>query len=63
MSVKRWVTIRCPVCGKLSTGRCPRWGDGTFRYPRRHLGPDGEPCPGNIMEGEWVGRITEVARE
>ena len=50
--------FKCVECGKLSTGRLPRdgrhVGDGTVRYPRRHKGPDGKPCPGNIEEAEWV---------
>lgn len=56
--------VRCVVCGKVSGGRLPRlpWGrhgtgrvgDGTFRFPRRHKGPDGQPCPGNIEEAEWL---------
>ena len=54
--------FKCVECGKLSTGRLPRdgryVGDGTVRYPRRHKGPGGKPCPGNIKEAEWV--IVEV---
>ena len=50
--------FKCVECGKLSTGRLPRdgryVGDGTVRYPRRHKGPGGKPCPGNIKEAEWV---------
>lgn len=46
---------RCAVCRKLTAGRKPRGGgDGTFFYPRRHPGPDGKPCAGNIEEAEWV---------
>jgi hypothetical protein len=59
--------VLCAVCGKATKGgRAPRLafgrsgtgkvGDGTFRYPRRHKGPDGEPCPGNIEEGVWETR-------
>lgn len=25
----------------------------TFRYPRRHK-VNGKPCPGNILEAEWI---------
>lgn len=53
--------FQCVVCGKITAGRVPvsftnhrERGDGTFRYPRRHKGPDGQPCPGNIEEAEWV---------
>ncbi len=28
--------------------------DGTMRYPRRHKGVDGKPCPGNMLEAEWT---------
>lgn len=47
------------MCGKVTTGRMPRlngyhYGDGSFRYPRRHKGSDGKPCSGNIEEAEWV---------
>lgn len=49
--------FRCVACGKLTTGRVPHgsWirGTGDFRYPRRHK-VNGEPCPGNIREAEWV---------
>ena len=49
--------FKCVVCGKLTSGRLPRagWlpGDGSFRYPRRHK-VNGKPCPGNIMEAEWI---------
>jgi len=51
--------FKCAHCGKLTAGgRLPRVGrekgDGTFRFPRRHNGTDGQPCDGNIMEAEWV---------
>ena len=45
--------FRCAVCGKLTAGRFPHLGDGTFYYPRRHQ-VDGADCPGNIIEAEWV---------
>jgi hypothetical protein len=50
--------FKCVVCGKMTTGRIPRangrfYGDGTFRYPRRH-NVEGKPCPGNREEAEWV---------
>lgn len=56
--------FRCPVCGKITAGRIPRehghhYGDLTVRFPRRHKGSDGKPCPGNIKEAEWV----DVPRE
>jgi hypothetical protein len=46
--------FRCPCCGKETAGRLPKRGDRTFRYPRRHKGPDGKPCPGNIEEAKWI---------
>lgn len=45
--------IKCPICGKITGGRKPRGGDGTFLYPRRHrVGK--ELCEGVFMEGEWI---------
>ena len=51
--------FKCVVCGKLTAGRLPRehgrfYGDGTFRYPRRHKGADGKECRGVWDEAEWV---------
>jgi hypothetical protein len=59
MTGKRWETrFKCVVCGKLTAGRMPREGrlvgDTSARFPRRHKGPDGKPCPGNIEDAEWV---------
>jgi len=45
---------KCAVCGKLTDGRLPKEGDGSFYYPRRHKGINGQPCPGNVIEAEWV---------
>lgn len=49
---------RCVICGKLTAGRLPNagWGnvgDGTFIFPRYHK-HKGKPCPGNVLEAEWV---------
>lgn len=51
--------FKCVVCGKLTVGgRLPREGrlpgDGSERYPRRHIGSDGLPCAGNTQHAEWV---------
>ncbi len=51
--------FKCVVCGKLTAGRIPGYGgrcmgDTSFRYPRRHKGPDGKMCPGVRREAEWV---------
>lgn len=46
--------FKCTICGKVTTGRKPRGGDGTFYFPRSHPGADGKPCPGNVEEAEWV---------
>jgi hypothetical protein len=53
--------FQCIVCGKLTAGRISRegrlTGDTTHRFPRRHrIGGKrtGKPCPGNILEAEWV---------
>lgn len=45
--------FKCAVCNKLTSGRKPKGGDGTFYYPRRHKGPDKKPCKGNIQEAIW----------
>ncbi len=47
--------FKCVICGKISSGRLTgRYSDRTERYPRRHKGADGNPCPGNIEYAEWV---------
>ena len=47
--------FKCVVCGKITAGRqTGRYSDRSERYPRRHAGPDGEWCPGNIEYAEWV---------
>jgi len=55
--------FKCVVCGKLTSGRISRGlcddgyfavGDTSARFPRRHKGTDGNSCPGNILEAEWV---------
>lgn len=51
---RAFTRFECVVCGKLTAGCIPARGDGTFRYPRRHNGKDGKPCPGNGREAEWV---------
>jgi hypothetical protein len=62
--------FKCVVCGKLTAGRLPvnphnhrERGDGTFWYPRRHKGKDGEPCPGNIEEAQIIEVKQEAAGE
>lgn len=49
--------VKCSVCGKITGGRLPRSGhysgDGTLWYPRRH-NFNGDPCEGNIEEGELI---------
>lgn len=54
--------FKCPVCGKLTAGRIPKGGDGSFYYPRRH-NFGASPCPGNIQEAEWVDYDTGKMRE
>ena len=54
-----YTKFKCVVCGKLTTGRMPResrhlQGDTSARFPRRHKDKSGNPCPGNIMDAEWV---------
>lgn len=60
-----WIfKVKCAECGKLTAGRLPRAGrhegDGTFWFPRRHKGPDGQPCPGNVEEGEVIETPTKA---
>jgi hypothetical protein len=45
--------FECNVCGKLTSGRVPKEGDGSFVFPRRHK-VKGKDCPGNIKEARWV---------
>jgi hypothetical protein len=52
--MKRKTWFKCVVCGKITSGRVPRKGDGSFRFPRRHNSEDRKPCVGNIEEAEWV---------
>lgn len=49
------IRFKCVICGKISDGRrTGRYSDLSERYPRRHKGSDGKPCPGNIEFAEWV---------
>lgn len=46
---------KCIICDKVTSGRrTGKHSDGSERYPRRHKGPDGEPCPGNYEFAEWI---------
>jgi cytochrome c5 len=38
--------FECQACGKITVGRMPKHGDGTFYYPRKHKGEDGNTCEG-----------------
>ena len=55
---KRKTYFRCSFCGKITSGRLPKngrhKGDTTFIFPRRHKLLNGDDCPGNIEEAEWV---------
>jgi len=51
--VAKRTRFKCVKCGKITAGRIPRRGDGTVRFPRKHK-VDGKPCPGNMVEAEWV---------
>lgn len=46
--------FQCAVCGKITGGRLPRHGDGTFYFPRHHASLHGDPCPGIFEGAEWV---------
>lgn len=52
------IRFRCAECGKLTAGRFPRGGDGTFYYPRRHQ-VDGQECRGSYMEAIWIRSVPE----
>lgn len=58
--------FRCPVCLRLTAGRIPRErgasGDKSFRFPRRHHDANGQPCPGNVQEAEWIDVPRRAAR-
>lgn len=52
------IRVRCTVCGKISSGRLPRGGDGSTRFPRRHQHRNDfgtmEDCPGEYRDAEWI---------
>lgn len=54
---KKRTRFKCPVCGKLTSGRIgnngKERGDGSHRFPRRHK-VNGKDCPGNIEDALWV---------
>jgi hypothetical protein len=43
--------FECQCCGKITVGRMPKGGDGTYYFPRKHKGADGETCEGVYDEG------------
>ena len=45
--------FKCRDCDKLTSGRVPKGGDGSFVFPRRHK-IKGKDCPGNAKESIWV---------
>lgn len=45
--------LKCKICGKLTRGRTPKGGDGSFKFPSFH-NVDGKPCHGSTLEAEWV---------
>ncbi len=51
--MKTTTKFKCVVCGNVSSGRMPRRGDSTGRFPRRHK-IDGKLCPGNFRLALWV---------
>ncbi len=57
--------FRCVICGKVTAGRLGRVGrhvgDGSARFPRRHKGADGQPCPGNVYDAEWIDVLARAA--
>jgi len=54
---------RCQKCRKVSAGRKPKGGDGSFMYPRRHKDRDGAVCRGCFREAAWLdGGMVELER-
>jgi hypothetical protein len=51
--MRKTTLFQCPVCGKITSGRIPKHGDLSGRFPRRHK-VNGKPCPGNIEAAIWV---------
>ena len=45
--------FQCVICGKLTAGRFPKGGDGTFIFPRKHR-HNGKSCHGTFYEARWV---------
>ncbi len=45
--------FKCARCGKVTSGRQPRRGDGSLVYPRRHR-IAGKLCEGSFEEAQWV---------
>lgn len=53
--------FKCAVCGRLTVGRIPKGGNGTFRYPAKHF--IGETlCRGVHDEAEWVDVLLKSPR-
>lgn len=48
----------CAVCGHISDGRLLEAGseqtDPSMRFPKKHKGPDGQPCAGNYRYARTV---------
>ena len=46
--------FRCVACDRITSGKKPTGGNGTFMFPRFHKNKSGEKCPGCFQEAEWV---------
>ena len=45
---------QCVVCKKLTAGRLPLGGDGSFMYPRQHSNAREIICEGVFREAKWI---------
>ncbi len=65
--MRKRTRFRCVICGKITAGRLGRagrhTGDGSARFPRKHNGADGRPCPGNVFDADWIDVDVAPAQE
>ena len=48
---KPMAKVKCVICGKITSGKMAKNGDGTFIYPRKHK-HNGIECEGNYYEAD-----------
>jgi hypothetical protein len=62
--MKHRIRVQCTECGKVTFGRLPKGGDGSFLFPRMHYVSHTRPtvnakiCPGVTSEGKWVSELS-----